>query len=36
MGWEVEKKGIMTDLIICAQGVEALVGSSVTSHSFWW
>jgi hypothetical protein len=32
---EVEKKGIVTDLIICAQGVEALVGSSLTSHSFW-
>lgn len=31
-----EKKGIVTDLIICAQGVEALVGSSLTSHSFWW
>lgn len=35
-GREVEKKGIVTDLIICAQGVEALDGSSLTSHSFWW
>ena len=35
----VDNKGAtkwLTDLIICAQGVEVLVGSSLTLHSFWW